>query len=183
MCCINLFVCGWYTIVMHCSMQHDVVMFAITSYVNQLAQCDRNTICVPSRLFLFSHTNHGAACAVWSHHGICIHSLCGMVNHHNHFIIRSWRWWFIHQINANALKQCGDVCVWCQSWCPWLCGLRVGVCSFTPNHRQALCCALGLPFIHFAPCQSPTTPSFSACHTPVNHTYSATVISFFTDTM
>ena len=112
--------------------------------VNQLAWCDHITICSSSsRFFLFSHTNHGAVCAVWSRHAFCIHSLCGMVNHHHYSMIGSWCLWFIHQINPNALKHCGDVWVWwCQLWCPWLCGLHYGyvwMCSFTssftPGHQ------------------------------------------------
>ena len=83
-------VCGRYTIVIHCSMTHNVVMCVITSHVNQLAWCDHITICASSCLFLFSHTKHGAVCCVvWSHHAFCIHSLCGMVNHH-HSMIGSW---------------------------------------------------------------------------------------------
>ena len=62
--------------------------------------------------FLLSSTKHGAVWCVWSHHAFCIHSLCDMVNHH-HTMIGSWWLWFIHQINANALKQCGDMLLWC----------------------------------------------------------------------
>ena len=79
--------------------------------VNQLALCDHITICAPSRLFVFYDRKHGAVCAVWSHHAFCIHSLCGMVNHH-HTMIGSWWLCFIHQINSNAFKT-----VWLWMWC------------------------------------------------------------------
>ena len=38
-------------------------------------------------------------------------------------------------------------------------------CVPHPNHPQSLSCAVGPPSIHFAPCQSPTTPCLSPCHT------------------
>ena len=91
--------------------------------------------------FSCSLTQSMVLCAVWSRHAFCIHSPCGMVNHH-HSMIGSWCLWFIHQINVNALKQCGDEWPWCQWWCPWLGGLHCGhvwMCSFTssftPGHQ------------------------------------------------
>ena len=39
------------------------------------------------------------------------------------------------------------------------------VCVPRPNHHQTLSCAVDEPSIHFAPCQSPTTPCLSACCT------------------
>ena len=38
-------------------------------------------------------------------------------------------------------------------------------CVPHPNHHQTLSWAVGPPSIHSAHCQSPTTPSLSACHT------------------
>ena len=38
-------------------------------------------------------------------------------------------------------------------------------CVPHPNHHQTLGCAVGQSCIHFASCQSPTTPCLSPCHT------------------
>ena len=64
-------------------------------------------LCTITPFLVLSHTIRCHVCAVWSHHAFCIHSFCVMVNHHHHSMISSWWLWFIHQINANALKQCG----------------------------------------------------------------------------
>ena len=97
-------------------------------------------LCTITPFLVHTHKAWCCECVVWSHNVFCIHSLCGVVNHHT--MIGSWWLWFIiisMPMHSNSVVMCG---LWCQCWCPWLCGSHGGhawVCSFlfsfTPGHQ------------------------------------------------